>query len=216
MITEGPPEVFGQAVNRAGADEHEPRPVVSGPQLGLGLEDPYAPPPTRAGCAGIARPCNRYACKHHLWPEDERAGRPWHGAPPTTLVPKPSSCALDVAEGAAERAEQDDGNGVAMDYAEIGTQLAVTRRRAQQIGDRALVKVGLGQLLEQAVEDLHTMLVERAPPALRGKFRLDMAYPAQTESGTMLVTLVFAIDAEATAPPAPTRHVGVQIRRRTP
>ena len=63
------------------------------------------PPATRAECAAIARPCNRYLCRHHLWPQTERSGRPHagtHNAPTLAIAELTAmgapSCSLDVAE----------------------------------------------------------------------------------------------------------------------
>ncbi len=89
-------------------------------QQSLDMANPCAPPKTRAGCADIPRPCNRYACRYHLWPQTERAGRPHvegiHNSPDgifdalareSLASESAESCALDV--GGADGPVDEDG-----------------------------------------------------------------------------------------------------------
>ena len=71
-------------------------------------------PATRGDCVDGPRPCVHTRCTAHLWRADDedRPGRRWAGKPPpTTLEPRwletpvPPSCALDVADAAAQGRE---------------------------------------------------------------------------------------------------------------
>lgn len=119
------------------------------------MQDSSAPPKTRAECASIARPCNRYSCRYHLWPQTERAGRPHKGTHnlPTGVFDalaraeladgKVESCALDVAT--ADGPIGDDGfpiEGVGKERtnAEVATFLPAPtqsrkKRKARVAGD---------------------------------------------------------------------------------
>lgn len=79
-------------------------------------------PKTRADCLAGPRPCPWASCKHHLGiphSEDDR-GRKRKGA---------ETCSLDVADEGGKTLE------------EVGDQLGVTRERARQILEAALVKI---------------------------------------------------------------------------
>jgi hypothetical protein len=87
-------------------------------------------PATRGDCETGVRPCPYYACRHHLWAEDERPGRPWHGEHPPPVVRRHSqaTCALDVAADQQHR----DAQGL-MTRDRVGDHLGITGERVRQL-----------------------------------------------------------------------------------
>jgi hypothetical protein len=160
----------------------------SGEQLRLPLLNTSGPPATRAGCADIARPCNRFSCRYHLWPDTERAGRPHHGEhPPAKLHPSSESCALDLAERESSRDQ-------------IAAHLNVTGERVRQIEERALMKLQVAKAVEEYLEGLRTQL----PPGVR----LETMYPRSNDAGAIYITMVISVDAHAR------KASGVVVRKR--
>jgi hypothetical protein len=95
-------------------------------------------PRTRGECEEGVRPCPFYACRHHLWAEDERPGRPHHGKHPLPVVREHSAatCALDV----AHEQERRDAKGM-LSQERVGEALGITGERVRQIEQRALAKL---------------------------------------------------------------------------
>lgn len=99
--------------------------VLQPPQRSLPLFNPSAPPATRAECAAIPRPCNRYSCPHHLWPNAERAGRK-HGVNEgelrTTVAENvlPDGVAEAIAEGRQDSCALDEADKFANETIESG------------------------------------------------------------------------------------------------
>jgi hypothetical protein len=123
-------ETIGQlkAINRALKHEllHQPSrslKVIAAPT-----------PATRDECRDGPRPCQAFLCVHHLWRQDEIAGRPWPDGrkPLPTVTPWTSeSCAMDIAE------RYPDG----LSRAEVGKALGFCGERARQVEERALEKI---------------------------------------------------------------------------
>ncbi len=137
-------------------------------QLSLDLIDRAAPPETRADCAAIARPCNRYRCRYHLWVDTERRGRQHHGvAPAPTVSAGPESCALDVAErGGVNRSEL------------VQLLPRAHYERLRQVEVRALVRVGIAIGIIEAIE------------VARGEFggaRIEVHYPPNNQPHVVAV-----------------------------
>jgi hypothetical protein len=160
----------------------------TGEQLRLPLVNTSGPPATRAECAGIARPCNRFSCRYHLWPDTERAGRPHHGEhPPAKLHPTSESCALDVAEREQSREQ-------------IAKLMNVTGERVRQIEERALFKHKVAQVVEEHIDELRTKLPEGA--------RLETVYPRSNDAGAVYITMVISVDAHTR------KTTGVVVRKK--
>lgn len=119
----------------------------------LSLMSTRTTPRTRGECEDGVRPCPYVACRHHLWAEDERPGRPWDGKrpPPVVRAHSEHTCALDVAHDQEDR----DKDGV-LGLAHVGARLGITGERARQIEAEALAK-----LKEHGI-DLELALVGRA------------------------------------------------------
>jgi hypothetical protein len=107
-------------------------------------------PLTRGACEDGPRPCRYTACRHHLWAEDERPGRPHKGKHPLPVVRVHSehTCALDV----AHQQEHRDANGN-LSQERVGAMLGITGERVRQLEQRALA-----WLKEQHGLDLEEML----------------------------------------------------------
>ena len=130
------------------------------PLLGDGDADDQAlydaspePPQEKGGaeCAAINRPCDRYRCQYHLWPQTERPGRPHtQGArPPVIFIRSKSSCALDEA-----RANQDG-----MSVKKIGKLTGdVCGERVRQIEQRGSLKMLAVSKVLEAIEDVRPEL----------------------------------------------------------
>lgn len=121
----------------------------------LALLSTRTTPATRSECEDGPRPCPFTACRHHLWAEDERPGRPWDGKRPPPVVRQHSSetCALDV----AHQQERRDSRGL-LPRDVVGEHLGVTGERARQIEEAALEKlrshgIDLERVLEVSDED---------------------------------------------------------------
>jgi hypothetical protein len=157
--------------------------------------DPSAPPATRAECAGIARPCNRYSCIHNLTPETERAGKPHHGIHPhPVLVEKAQSCELDVSDRGKQTPKQ------------VGEMLGLTPERVRQLEDRAMRKMELAISLEKSIEQLRA--------DLRGKCAIETAYPRTNDpTRVCVVVVVMKIDEQAPQPRASTGPVVIRRKR---
>lgn len=115
----------------------------------LPIDHAVRPPPIRGGeeCAKIARPCNRYACEFHLWPQDERPGRPHSlGArPPVQLKVLQHSCMYDVIR---------DGNPDGLTADEVGSHFGVVGERILQVENRAILKRKAVERVWSVVETL--------------------------------------------------------------
>lgn len=104
----------------------------------LALLSTRTTPRTRGECEDGQRPCPYRACRHHLWAEDERPGRPWDGKHPPAKVREHTeqTCALDVADDQ----EQRDARGN-LPRREVGRMLGITGERVRQLEERALEKL---------------------------------------------------------------------------
>lgn len=147
---------------------------------------PIASPPlpeTREDCGQLERPCPNVHCRHNLAPEDERRGRPHGGRPaPTRVRVRSESCALDITD------EYPEG----LDRQSVAELLGLeTAERIRQIEQRALLKVRVGKVLLDAVDDLRGKLPEGT--------RLHLAYERSSHSGMMAVTLVFSATTDGQA-----------------
>lgn len=105
-------------------------------------------PATRGACEEGPRPCRYTACRHHLWAEDERPGRPWKGKHPLPVVRVHSeqTCALDV----AQEQEHRDARG-RLSRERVGEHLGITGERVRQIEGEAIRKL-LASLHEAGIE----------------------------------------------------------------
>tara|TARA_Y100000310_G_scaffold324189_1_gene385748 strand:- start:6903 stop:7532 length:630 start_codon:yes stop_codon:yes gene_type:complete len=99
-----------------------PVPVITGTR-------PVPPPLTREECESIDRPCDRYACRHHLYIEMRLRGGEELGDKP--------SCSLDVAEDGTHTLE------------EVGEIFGLTRERIRQIEAKALRKLRLPMIIRE-------------------------------------------------------------------
>ena len=181
----------------------EERDDRKGEQLHLELLNSMAPPPTRAGCADIPRPCERYACRHNNHVETERPGRPHDGhAPAPRLLPQHArerieSCAMDLADRGP------------LSPSGVAAQLGTTRERVGQLEERARTKVGLALLLEQVLD-------EHLRSKMPAGSRIETIYPANVDDvGHVHVRIVFAVDAMHPRR-VRTEAKGVIVRRRAP
>lgn len=121
-------------------DDTEAEHTLAWEQTGLRWPDGYrpssAPPPTRAECEALPRPCPRTTCVHNLQREDEPSGRPGdnvHRDPmPIRLVRRQESCSLDVAHAHL------DG----LTRRQVGEMLDVGAPRVRQIEIRGAAKGG--------------------------------------------------------------------------
>lgn len=172
---------------------------ASGGQLSLlsvipDYKGPELPPATRAECAGIERPCNRYACVHNLTPETERGGKPHHGIHPhPVLVEKTESCELDVSERGKHTPKQ------------VAEMLGLTPERIRQLEDRAMRKMELALKLEGTIEQLRADLA--------GKCAIETAYPRTNDPHRVCVVVV-VMKVDQQAPVQRTSQGPVVIRRR--
>lgn len=180
-------------------DEHDTG--ASGGQLSLlstipDYKGPEAPPATRAECAGIERPCKRYACLHNLTPETERAGKPHHGKhPDPVLVEKAESCELDVSEKGRHAPK------------EVAQLMGLTPERVRQLEDRGMRKMELAITLEKQIEQLRAELA--------GKCAIETAYPRTNDPHrVVVVVVVMSIDQQAHHRPQPPSGPVVIRRRR--
>lgn len=158
--------------------------------------NPAAPPLTRGECAGIARPCNRYACVHNLLPETERAGRPHHGTHPHATLRHDAidSCELDVADRGRQTPTA------------VGVQLGLTPERVRQLEDRAMRKTALALKLEETIEELRANL--------GGKCAIETAYPRTNDPNRVCVVVVVMKVEEQSSYDTHAPPHGVQVRRR--
>jgi hypothetical protein len=159
-----------------------------------------APPKECGGeeCAAMPRPCNRYQCRHHLWVQDERPGRPHSpGARPPTLVriSDGPSCAIDVAR------EHPDG----MTADEVGALLDAT-----SVGERVLQIENRGSLKMRAVNHVCAIL-DTARAGMPDGTEIEMAFPHNDHhlAGQHFVTVVIRVK-EQTAK----ARQGVTVRKR--
>lgn len=147
-------------------------------QFRLPLLNTSAPPQTRADCGQLSRPCNRYSCRHHMWPETERAGRPHYGRrPPPKLFREGESCVLDIV------ATNPDG----MELKSIAGHMHVVRERVRQIEERALSKVRVANAVLDMLEPIRQALSEQG-------IRLDVEYPQSSDVGAVQVLLIIGVD----------------------
>jgi hypothetical protein len=86
-------------------------------------------PLTRADCVNGPRPCPYVSCRHHLFLEVSGDGMILRNFPLLEPWEMTESCALDVADRGAHRAET------------VGAHLGVTRQRTLQIEVEALNSV---------------------------------------------------------------------------
>lgn len=170
-----------------------------------GYVSPEKPPTCRAECASIERPCNRYGCIHHAYPQTERAGRPHRGKHnEVTLVEREDSCVLDVAEkGMTPRPV-------------VGKKLGITKERVRQLEDRAMRKIGVALGIESSVEELRSKLY--------GKAVITTAYPRTRDPNRVCIVVVVAtLDQQGQVLEVPDEDVEepratplVRIRKRVP
>lgn len=111
--------------------------------VGLPVEA-YPRPRTRGECVDGPRPCPYAGCRHHLFLDVQGSGNLKLNFPELEPGDLDESCSLDV----ADRREH------SLD--EIGQIMSVTRERARQIEERALLKLAAssaGRLLREAQRD---------------------------------------------------------------
>ena len=148
-------------------------------QLSLPVLNSCAPPDTRAECASIPRPCDRYSCRQHLWPDTERQGRQHHGvAPAAKLKPVAESCALDVVE------KHPDGLGHEFIAKLMGH--GMTAERARQVEARAMRKMAIAAKVSEWIEEKRAEL----PPYAR----IAVNYPASNDTGSVSLRVVIDVD----------------------
>jgi hypothetical protein len=143
------------------------------PSAHLPVINSCAPPSTRQECAGISRPCNRYSCRYHLWPDNERRGRPHHGvAPDPKLQRTPESCALDVV----------DAVGDSMDYRDLAAIIGhgLTAERVRQMEARAQRKLQAALLLIEWHERACELFSD-------SEIDLQVGYPPNNDTGSVIV-----------------------------
>lgn len=120
-----------------------------------------------------ARPCPQYACRYHLWADDERPGRPHHGKkPPPKVRRRGESCAIDVAERGEQTTEQ------------IADHLGVTPERTIQIEDRALSKLAVVRSLMDHLEEFR--------PGVGARVRA--VYPEQLDAHSVAVVVIVGVN----------------------
>jgi hypothetical protein len=194
------------------ADNEPPkkRTKQQAPQLRLALADPSAPPFDRSQCP-VERPCTRFACEHHNWRVDERAGKPNNGKPaPPKLLPMVDratvpSCSLDVSESPHGR----DDDGV-MSTEALARNLGYDERRTLQVEARALVKQRIAHMLEDVLdEELRSKLPDGTLVTIYPENRTDTAH--------VFITLAFRVDTPGVkgATIVNASGGGVRIRRKT-
>ncbi|TXH57067.1 MAG: hypothetical protein E6Q97_05090 [Desulfurellales bacterium] len=151
--------------------------MTRNPHLRLPIINEHAPPMTRSGCADIPRPCNRYACRYHLWSNTERQGRPHHGTAPDAKLERVSdeTCALDLAERGS------------MHYREIAPVLGrgFTRERVRQIEHRARRKVEVALRVLELYDKACNAIVARVPG-----LNVGVEYPPNNDTGSLLIDVV--------------------------
>jgi hypothetical protein len=161
-------------------------------------------PPVVCGgeeCAGLPRPCPRTACRFHLWPQDERAGRPHRpgSRPPVKLRTEGPSCMFDVLREAPD--------GLTTD--EIGETFGVVGERISQMEHRAALKMEGIRRVFAGVETMQSAL----PPgiAIEGAFaHNDHALPNQH-----FVTVVLKVTPKDDKRRADaSSRAGVRVRRK--
>ena len=154
------------------------------------------------GCQGDLeqmRPCPRTACRYHLWPQDERPGRPHSpGArPPVTLRREGPSCMFDEIKTQPDGLTADD----------VGEAFGTCGERIRQVEHR-------GALKWEGVEFLKTVLEaarERMPPGTAIEHVLphnDHQLPNQH-----FVTVVLRVDAKQDTRVRPA-FSGVMVRKK--
>lgn len=119
------------------APPEPPEPVLLTPG-DLALLAAHARPRTRGECEGGLRPCPWYGCRYHLGLEllgPLRQVRVLH-EPDEWIGP---TCALDVAEDGPQPLRR------------VGDLLGLTRERARQVEERALVRLREGETTAMAV-----------------------------------------------------------------
>jgi hypothetical protein len=130
----------------------------------------HSPPPTRAECAGLPRPCPRFDCRHHLWTDTERRGRPHVSTimdNTHSITPRTESCALDVVE---------QRPGITL--TEIADIFSCTRERIRQVEARALRKLTVATKLAE----WHELALLKWP-----RHRMIVSYPSNNDTGTVRV-----------------------------
>lgn len=131
----------------------------------------------RSACP-TTRPCRKFSCPHHLWVEDERRGRPHNGkSPPSKLVERADSCALDIAERGDHTTAQ------------VARTMQLTPDRVNQLEDRGLAKVHAATLVQRYVED--------TLPKLPEGVTLELVMPEQLDAHRMVLALVIKVDGTA-------------------
>ncbi len=195
------------------------------PQATFALDDPSAPPATRAECPTY-RPCDRFRCRFNLDTNDERAGRPYDGRHPEPVVrPRheeqldPSrdvraSCVLDTVR-------DENGNevseGIGLSTAQVAKALGIGQRRVEQLERRALDKQWFAHELMEVVEDWAELkLYPRGGVlALRwGVGERDGHQVARQESKRLYVMIEVDLGAFDRATDAHGNRAGVTVRKR--
>lgn len=90
-------------------------------------------PRTRGDCADGPRPCPWVGCRHHLYLEIDRRGRPvtHHHVDPEDLDRLVDTCSLDVADRVSATGEQ-------LDHESVAIRIGLSKQRSQQIEERTL------------------------------------------------------------------------------
>ena len=167
-------------------------------QLADGRPIDFAVQPPR-GCRGdlvTTRPCARTACRFHLWPQDERPGRPHSpGArPPVKLRTLGPSCMWDQVRANEEGMTADD----------VGEAFGVVGERMLQVENRALLKL-------KAIDHVCAVLeAARTTMPVGTELELVMAHNDHQLPNQHFVTVAIRVR-EQTAKAA---QAGVSVRKR--
>ncbi|MCX5742832.1 MAG: hypothetical protein NT062_10080 [Proteobacteria bacterium] len=159
--------------------------------------NPPKPPRTRAECPTVTATlaCPHVTCRHHTYPELEPAGRPSHrGIPEPRIVPKTSSCSLEIADGGP------------LETAEIATLMQISVRRTEQLLTRGLLKLRAGIAVLDHADEVRAKL-----PA--GTELHTVFHAEGTNPGVMIASYVIAVDP---MPPALAKPPRRRIERDTP
>ena len=143
------------------------------------VEPALVPPPTTtAGCPS-GPVCERTACRYHLAPATQPAGRPRAGtiARPPVVLRRRAGCAIRSRTPTPK----------ARRLTSSRTRLGLTPRRVEMLASRALAKVTIARQLEHHLEELR--------PLLPAGVRLTTAYPSSSNPGAVHIHVTIGISA---------------------